>query len=144
VRLSILINMPDRPPATITPFYGSTPRATASRSTRGAASNYPQRATCATWKGTLTLCESGSDDPLVMLFGMRVDRRGSVRSTQGDARWQSMARRQTVNGHWRLRAVERTASTPVVPRANERADKSKRRYQDQCSQPNDSSCLCGR
>jgi hypothetical protein len=71
--------------------------------------------------GVLTLCEHGCDEPFVTLYGMRVDRRGNVASAQGGARWTSSGvRHGTVDGYWRLRAVERPPTATHLPPAGKR------------------------
>ncbi|CAB3764881.1 DUF3564 family protein [Paraburkholderia humisilvae] len=71
--------------------------------------------------GVLTLCEHGCDKPFVTLHGMHIDRHGNIHSAQGDANWISGVRHQSVNGHWRLRAVKRPDPSQHIPPAGARA-----------------------
>jgi hypothetical protein len=58
----------------------------------------------------MSLCARGSEQPLVTLYGVRVDRHGNMTSAQGQATWISHARPDAVAGFWRLQAVEREGS----------------------------------
>jgi len=58
----------------------------------------------------MSLCARGSEQPLVTLYGVRVDRHGNMTSAQGQATWISNSRPDPVAGFWRLQAVEREGS----------------------------------
>jgi len=60
----------------------------------------------------MSLCARGSEQPLVTLYGVRIDRHGNMTSAQGQATWVSQARSDAVAGFWRLQAVEREGSRP--------------------------------
>jgi hypothetical protein len=62
----------------------------------------------------VSLCARGSEQALVTLYGVRVDRHSNVTSAQGQATWTAQSRPEPVAGFWRLQAVEResTRSTP--------------------------------
>ncbi|MFC0401559.1 DUF3564 family protein [Paraburkholderia rhizosphaerae] len=71
--------------------------------------------------GVLMLCDHGCDEPFVTLHGMNIDRRGNIHAAQGSANWVSGLRHKSVNGHWRLRAVERNEPSHRIPPAGNRA-----------------------
>jgi len=64
----------------------------------------------------VSLCARGGEQPLVTLYGVRVDRHGNMTSAQGQATWISQARAEPVAGFWRLQAVERIGPGPAARR----------------------------
>ncbi|TCG04085.1 hypothetical protein BZM27_43475 [Paraburkholderia steynii] len=60
--------------------------------------------------GVTTLCAPSTDTPLCTLSGLHVDRKQSVSSAQGTAAWTSLPRQVSMNGYWRLQAVDRQAN----------------------------------
>src|SRR5258707_12962098 len=50
----------------------------------------------------VTLCARGSEQPLVTLYGVRIDHHGNVTSAQGQATWISQSRHNPVAGFWQL------------------------------------------
>ncbi|MBN3758126.1 DUF3564 family protein [Paraburkholderia sp. Tr-20389] len=63
----------------------------------------------------MSLCACGSEQPLVTLYGVRIDRHGNMTSAQGQATWISHSRPDGVAGYWRLQAVERDGSHSPTP-----------------------------
>ncbi|MBP0595442.1 DUF3564 family protein [Paraburkholderia sp. LEh10] len=60
----------------------------------------------------VSLCARGSEQALVTLYGVHVDRHGNMTSAQGQATWISHSRPE-VAGFWRLQAVVREGSQPA-------------------------------